>query len=139
MKLQQKKSPKRICNILQLATKGILTTFAPSRAHRMLFAAFHSMLNKPTNLVDLPQVCDSKEDCPRTEVGDGGEDEESCYQEEGIRLCKNLTFCNSANCRKKIYYRKWCLGLWKWLLLSSNGDMVLWFACRRRTKHLFHC
>ena len=69
---------------MQLATKGILTTFVPSRPHRMLFATFHSMLNKPTNLVDLPQVCDSKEDCPRTEVGDGGEDEESCYQDEGI-------------------------------------------------------
>ena len=32
----------------------------------------------------LTQVCDGVEDCPRTEIGGGGEDEEGCNQEEGI-------------------------------------------------------
>ena len=35
-------------------------------------------------------MCDSREDCPRSEIGDGGEDEEGCYQEEGTLYLINI-------------------------------------------------
>ena len=41
-----------------------------------------------TEIFDLSQVCDGTEDCPPTEIGDGGEDEEDCGQTEGV--CKIL-------------------------------------------------
>ena len=59
--------------------------------------------------VDLSQVCDGTEDCPPTEVGDGGEDEEGCYQEEGLE-------------HDNQYSRKWFLGLWVvWFGTNTNS------------------
>jgi hypothetical protein len=66
------------------------------------------------------KVCDGTEDCPPTEIGDGGEDEERCYQEEGSGAS------DYGSDSFPFHKESWCIGIG----LPAEGEPSISFIVK---------